>query len=268
MFLVRQILTLYFLSLGAASLRVPEDQKIHFLTYGSGKYQKAVKRISKEAQAFGMFNVFHAYDSGEELGSPETLELHKMVKHVQKDDEMFVQRGWPRIALIHKLLETELKDNDVLVYLDAGCTINKAGQKRFQEYLDIVHQNFGVLSMELPHPEAEYTNAHMMRVLNISKDSEIAKSNQIADTFIILRNNPAVRELVRTWKDMISKDVNLITDKYDQENKELSFHAHRHEQSLWSLLLKTRCGIQKCTIPDESYPITNVAPVTATRKKD
>ena len=35
----------------------------------------------------------------------------------------------------------ELKENDILIYLDAGCTININRKKRFNEYINVLMQN-------------------------------------------------------------------------------------------------------------------------------
>ena len=66
--------------------------------------------------------------------SPDDLSLtfkekHKDILHKSRGGGYWIWR--PKI-----ILDRENMEWDYLVYLDAGCTINKQGKKRFYEYIE------------------------------------------------------------------------------------------------------------------------------------
>ena len=99
---------------------------IHFITYGNDKFKQAKERILKEAKEFGEFKSITGY-------GPESLPKFFNTKY---KDILNLSRGggywiW-RPIIIHNALQ-KMNDNDFLVYLDAGCSINSKGKKRFNE---------------------------------------------------------------------------------------------------------------------------------------
>jgi hypothetical protein len=158
--------------------------------------------------------------------------------------------------LINKLLK-EVNENDIILYIDAGCEIFKNGIDRFRQYIEFVNLKSGILTMRLNGShlnEKIWTNNVMFNKFNISLDSEIANTPQIQSGFIMIRNTPETRLFFEEWKSHIVDDCLLITNKYNNVNRHSEFRDNRHEQSLLSIMLKLKYDVKDVSIVDETWP--------------
>ena len=104
------------------------------------------------------------------------------------------------------------------------------------------------------HPEWHYTNKNTIEFFrdnyNLKKDHVL--SGQLVCGIICMQNNSTVQSFFDTFFEIIDKDHDLITLKYDAVNPLEGFIMHRYDQSILSLLSKaTNVGY---IIPDETYP--------------
>jgi len=226
--------------------------KIYFMTYGSGKYKDTTKRLYEEVLFFGTFDKVLIYTDDD-----MTNEFWDIYKASQQNYN--IARGLPRIILLNKLLK-EINDNDIILYLDAGFEMYKNGVNRFNDYLKIVsNSKSGILTMRLNSndghlDEKRWTSKYVFDYFKVSLDSEIANSPQIESGFIMVRNTKETRMFFDDIENHIKKDYNLITKKYNNINKHEEFKDNRHEQSLLSVALKVKYGINDVSIPDETWP--------------
>ena len=97
--------------------------------------------------------------------------------------------------LLKKL--NEINDDDILIYLDAGCSINHKGKNRFYEYVDMLNKSDeDIISFKMSHlPEKHYTTKEIFNYFNVDINSSIANSGQILDGILIMKKN----------KDLIKK---------------------------------------------------------------
>jgi hypothetical protein len=137
------------------------DRKKVFLTFGGGTpgYHKRVETLCKQAEELDFFTDIHGYTEF----------------HLQQDNNFwnkhaqFIQyypRGYGywiwKSYLILKELE-KMKDDDVLMYIDAGCEINPDGKPRLYEYIDLLDQDpnqYGLIAFQLTHLEYKFTKKH------------------------------------------------------------------------------------------------------------
>ncbi len=224
-------------------------QKIHFITYGSGRFKEVTKRLREEAEAFGCFDEILIYTDDDM--NHEYWDIYEKSK---KDSN--IARGFPRTILINKLLK-EVNENDILLYLDAGFEIFKNGINRFKQYIEFVNFKSGILTMRLNGShlnEKIWTNNVMFNKFNISLDSEIANTPQIESGFLMIRNTPETRSFFEEWKSHIIDDCLLITNQYNNVNRHPEFKDNRHEQSLLSIMLKLKYDVKDVSIVDETWP--------------
>lgn len=170
--------------------------------------------------------------------------------------------------LIKKEMDS-LENGDVLVCMDDGCELNPAGRKRFEEYLRMLQKSTtGVLAFELPHKEIEYTKKEVLDYFDVSQ--EAMDSNQLMATILLFRKcNHSVR-LVEQWFRTLFDKPALFTDESDQKQQYPAFIAHRHDQSIFSLIRKIH-GAD--IIPDETCFLDfekegKTFPFLTTRKRD
>lgn len=238
------------------------NKVINFVTYGDNVYNNSKKRIKKQALDFGLFTKIH-------ICGPEHLDdnfKHKFKNILNK------KRGggywiW-KPYIINKIFEN-MDDGEYLVYIDAGCTINKSGIKRFYEYLDMLdNSEYGCFGFQMnQHLEKIWTKIEIFDNFNIDINSTIANSGQYVGGLQIFKKNDHSKKVIKLWLNTLYQNPQLFTDlKIKKQIKE--FKDNRHDQSICSIIRKIHGAI---VIPDETfYKNWNKGkeiPFLATRKK-
>jgi hypothetical protein len=208
---------------------------IHFITYGNHNYTNAKKRICDEARSVGWFDTITSY-------GPEDLDLEFQNKF---KDILVRPRGggywiW-KPYIIKKHLE-KIDDNDILIYMDAGCTINPSGIDRFKEYMEMLNNSDnGCISFDTCHQEKKLTNKEIFDYFNVDINSDIANSGQICATNIILKKDIYSINIVDLWFKTLHVNPLLFTDDYNNNpcNRERPEYIEtRHDQSVFSIIRK------------------------------
>lgn len=223
-------------------------QRIVFLTFGGPtvNYHNRVLLICKQAESLNIFN---------EIRGVTDLDL--------KDNHPIFWRGygeflrnnrrgygfwlWKPYIIRHTLQDIET--NDIIVYMDAGCTINPEGKQRLNEYIDLLNNQseFDILSFQMHAlSEVKYSKLALLEYLNINEIDR--NSGQCMATVIILRKGKHSTTVVNKWYET-SILPDLINDKHSPLENKL-FIDHRHDQSIYSLLVKKMGSIK---IADETF---------------
>lgn len=241
------------------------QKNIHFISYGDNKYHTAKQRIKAEAINFGIFSSINIY-------SPSDIDN----KFAQKyKDILCKQRGggywlWKE-HFVSKKLE-EVNYGDYIVYCDSGCTINKNGLDRFNEYISMLDNNpnnYGIISFQMDCIEEQFTTSQIFSKLNVATNN-IKKSGQYIGGILIIKKCEHVLNIFNDFFNILDNDHNLITDHYNKVNQNESFVDNRHDQSILSVIRKIRGSI---VIPDETYYLNfncdkaHKVPFLATRKR-
>lgn len=206
--------------------------KVHMITYGNEKFVKSKRRIFNEAINTGWFDTITLY-------GPEDLDEEFKLKfqNILKQPRIGGYGIW-RPYIIKKKLN-EINDNDILIYIDAGCSINPKGKKRFKEYIAMLNKNdVGVISFQMLYKERHWTTREIFNYFNVDIDSKLANTGQILDTVIIMKKNKNLINMNNIWFKTIYDNPLLFTDYYNKENQELYFRDNRHEQSIFSVIRK------------------------------
>ena len=106
-----------------------ENKKIHFITYGNNKYNKAKKRIKIEAEKSGFFNTIKIYDN-KDLDI-NFIKKYEKILNLKKGGGYWI---WKFNIILKRL--NEINENDFLIYLDSGCSVNKYGKKKIQRIFE------------------------------------------------------------------------------------------------------------------------------------
>lgn len=79
----------------------------------------------------------------------------------------------------------KINDNDILVYSDAGCTINPNGTNKLLEYFNTVNNsNYGILSFKMIHLEKSWSK---MYIVDYYDAHDVLETGQLNATTFILR---------------------------------------------------------------------------------
>lgn len=218
---------------------------IHLITYGNFRYEESKKRLCSEAEETGWFDSITSY-------GPEDLDNNFKIsfENILNQDRGGGYWIW-KPYLIKKQLE-KINDNDVLIYLDSGCSINKNGKKRLDEYIEILKNgDYGCISFQMNHLlEKTWTTKEIFKQFNVEEDGEIANAGQIVSGIQIIIKNPKSIKLVNTWNETLYENPLLFTDHYRDQHS--YFIENRHDQSVFSVIRKIN-SMNTAFLTDETW---------------
>lgn len=220
-----------------------KKQKIHLICYSNTLFKKSQDRLAEEAASTKWFDTITKYD--ETLLSLEFKSTFENILNQKRGGGYWI---W-KFDIISKKM-SEIDDNDIVIYIDSGCSINKNGLERLNDYIDMVNNNItGTISFQTPHIEKTYTIMEIFKFFNIVEDKKITDSGQYMATVIIMRKCPASREIISNCINCLKINKLLITDYYNK-NQEDYFKDARHDQSILSVIRKMYDTV---VINDETY---------------
>ena len=205
---------------------------IHLITYGDNKYEESKKRLCNKANNLGWFDTIKSY-------GPDDLDVNF---NEQFKNILELPRGggcsiW-KPYIINKRMD-EIEDNDILLYLDAGCYINSSGFARFTEYIEMLNNcNEGCISFSMSnHIEKKWTCKEIFEYFNIYEDSDILNTGQILSGIIMLKKNANSIHIIDLWLKTLYNNSKLFTDNYN-ENQRVEYIENKHDQSILSVISK------------------------------
>ena len=137
-----------------------------------------------------------------------------------------------------------------MIYLDAGCTINLQGEKRFFEYIDLLSNSKQyILSFQLSHIEKQYTIKEIFEYFNLDLNGKEANSRQIVGGILIMKKIPELIAIINTQLQLYTDNQLLVTDHYSK-NQNGYFIDNRHDQSIFSIIRKLNDSI---LLDDETF---------------
>jgi hypothetical protein len=224
------------------------NQQRVFITFGgpTENYQKRSKILEEQARKSNFFTC--AIGLTDEYLKSKPIFWRKHGDFLEQNTRGYGFWLWK--PYIIKMFLDAVNDGDILVYADAGCEINVQGSQRYQEYLNLLNNNVegkGVLSFQLNHLEIRFTKKQVLDRYNVSKEKMYSGQNMA--TVILLKKNEHSKNLVDEWYQMAEKYEN-ICDISTSETVYSEFVDHRHDQSLFSLVVKKHGSI---SLPDETF---------------
>ena len=232
--------------------------KTHLISYGNEKYANSRQRLHQEAITFGLFDSIKIYDP--------TMLTHAF--KIKFDKILKMPRGggywiW-KLDIILQELEN-MKENDILIYLDAGYTLNTGGKERYKDYINLLQNSeHNFIGFQNKFIEASWTTKQLFNAFGIS-DLDIG-STQLVGGCMIYKKNPRLIEMLQEIIHVLENNPLLITDHYNN-NQETYFIDNRHDQSIFSIVRKKYGGIILRNEVDLSKNVS-ILPFWATRISD
>jgi hypothetical protein len=233
-----------------------------FLTFGgpTPNYRNRAKIVAEQAKQMNWFTSSIGITDEFLRNHPTFWEKHG--KFLESNKRGYGYWLW-KPFLIKTFLD-KLEEGDILVYADAGCTINKGGMSRLLEYNEMLNNcpnNYGILSFQMhQHSEITWTKRELCEFIktdiceldelyrtSLSYD-EILLTGQCIATSVIIKKNAHSVGVINKWYEFACNYI-LINDNITIEPY-IHFKDHRHDQSIYSLLVKKYGSIK---IPDETY---------------
>ena len=204
---------------------------------------KRVKIVCEQAKTLRYFDKIIGY-TDQDL-KQDTEYWGKYGNFIESNPRGFGFYMW-KSSVVKRTMD-EMNDNDILIYIDAGCTINSYGKKRLDEYVDMVRKSdHGIISFQMELSSQKYTKKELFDYMEVSP--EYQNKNQFVAGILILRKNENTKKIVDEWF-RVSHIHEMINDQLSS-TQHPDFIDHRHDQSILSILFYRYGSI---IIPDETF---------------
>lgn len=209
-----------------------KGRNIYLCAFANIELMPSIIRFYNQAKESNFFDNIFIYN---EYNLPKDEKFEALLSHKLVPSRGFGYWCWKPFIIL-KTLEN-LKDGDILVYADVGCHINKEGEKRFYEYLDIVIEH-KALCYKSHWVEAHYTKADLFNYFDKLKDKNITDTSMRPATICIFEKNDINLEFVNKWLQVFYDDFSLVDDTPSKLPNLDGFIEHRHDQSVFSIFSK------------------------------
>ncbi len=191
----------------------------HFITFGTSDWADAATRVGSEATATGLFDAVRVF---------REIDLHDWpLRAAARGTRGFGFWGWkPWLAL--RVLD-EIKDDDLLIYSDAGNTITNS--HRWSTYFEMARAR-SFVGFFTQYIEQQYTKADLLCELPGQW-----LTPQIWAGAWILKKCAATIDLMHDWR-RVFMNPSLVDDSPSELPNAPGFIEHRHDQSALSILVK------------------------------
>jgi hypothetical protein len=233
--------------------------KLHLLTFadnhlsqfGLNTYNKKAERLIGQSHQFSLFSKIHYY-TAESLFQkyPEFLAQHK--DFLESNLKKSIWKGYGywiwKPFLIWKTLQ-EIDEGDILLYSDTGCELHVSGKERFLEYLDIVKNNkHGNLFFGMSSLIKNWAKMDTVKYFNAEKIILAENKKEIIPGLLFTTNTEENRKFFKLFYESCC-NYHLIDDSPSVSPNITTFKEHRHDQSIFSILVHQHCADSIADIP-------------------
>lgn len=231
--------------------------KIVFITFGShGNYVDAGNRLIHQAKQLNIFTETILYTSEYLQNDPEFWSRHS--DFITTNRRGFGYWLW-KSYITKKTMET-MADGDILLYLDCGCELDLNRKENLLKCIHVVKTDKIVGTKVNAHLERRWNKMDLIKKLDMNKNEYLNTDQRQGGTNLFLVCEET-RLLVNEWYDVCC-EYNNINDSPSVIPNARDFRAHRHDQSVFSLLTKKYNIFSKTTLDNAIYVYRNLTGVT------
>lgn len=216
---------------------------IYFCSFASSDMKRSLNRIGKQADSMGIFTKNFLYT---EKQLPEYAQKRcNDIINATGTRRGYAYWSWKPV-IVNEVL-SKVNNGDIVFYSDAGSHINPRGKKMF---LDIIEQaklhNIWAIKLSGGLTNLKYTKADTIEYFNklynssglSEKFNDVLIDGQIeAGTFVLIKNDKTV-QIMKQFESLMSlENLHYFDDSVSEKNEDPDFVTHRHDQSVFSLLL-------------------------------
>lgn len=209
--------------------------KKYFLTFGAPNknFHEAVNRLCIQANNTNLFNNIDGLTEKDLMNDKKFWQTYgEFIKTNKRGYGYWIWK--PHI--IKKALE-KMNDGDILLYMDCGCELNYLAKNKIEEYFELAKTK-KILATISGHSECKYTKMDLIKFLQMENDVDLLKKTQYQTNCIIMCKCDDVVKIINEWHSICSEHHNLINDTPSNNKNFDEFVDHRHDQSVFSLLVK------------------------------
>jgi hypothetical protein len=206
------------------------------ITFGAGgqNYTDACERIAQQGQHTGLFDKIIIYTESDLR--KDDIFWSKHSTFIEENKRGFGYWIW-KSYIIKKTME-QMKEDDVLLYLDCGCEISTRKTDDIRVFLDDYIKTDYIIASSNGCMESSFSKMDLIIRLNM-ENSTYLNEPQIQAGAILFLVCEKVINFISEWYELCC-DYHLIDDSPSVNINIDSFYEHRHDQSIFSLLGKKR----------------------------
>lgn len=239
------------------------------VSFADRRMARSLCRLQKQLNDINFFDKLKMFNE---------CDLSFDFRHFFKDKLIHGSRGYGywcwKPQVIAQILD-EMNDGDSLLYLDAGCHVNKSGFDRLAEYFQILENSkTGVLAFQaIPpspdisplyydgrklfnQPNFEWIKGDLFDYFGVRNEIIYTHSQAIGAGIICIKKTPSSVDLINEWLNIITRDFSLLDDTPSKSPNLDGFKQHRHDQAIFSLLC-LRYRVQTLSAYEYWYPTSS-----------
>jgi hypothetical protein len=208
--------------------------KVGFITFAGGDifWRISSKRIVFQAKNSKEFVKIKCYKPGD----LKYIASEKDYAFIADNSRGFGYWLWKPIVVLDFLLNNP--GVEAILYADAGCDLNfnLDSKIRWHDYLDHL-QNYDCVVFKMELIEKHWTKEELF--LAFPKYRDYKDSEQILGGVFLMTRDFAINFCEKWLNLMRQHNYHLLVDDYDKKIQIKNFKQHRHDQSFFSLLVKS-----------------------------
>lgn len=243
--------------------RKPDLTSVHLLSFADSSLGGSRKRFIRQARSMKFFNSVKVFD--ENNLSEKFRSQHSSI--VRKGVRGFGYWIWKPEIISQRI--KSIKTGDVLIYADVGFHICPAGKNRLRAHiLELTKSHHDMLVFQASEPteypvydgralplylDSHWTKGDLLDALNMRSTPSI-HTPTIGAGLIFVKKTPTAQEFIEKWRDFSNRHPGLLDDSPSQSENLDGFVEHRHDQSLFSLLVKRDGNVIRKSAFEYWYP--------------
>lgn len=231
--------------------RTDVPQHLHFCCFSDNKYPNIRIRMKHWCESSQTFESYHIWTEKELQNSALWTATKQAFVSQPQHRRGYGYWIWKPLVVLQTL--SAIPVNHYLLYADGGCMLNLSpmGKARLQHYLDLIQKEKKAgLAFAISHPEVAWTKEDTIHAIFPELDR---RSTQICSGIFIVRHIPEMISFLKIWASWVDPEhTHLLDDSPSILSNSTEFQEHRHDQSIWSLLVKKHENLF-VVLPDETY---------------
>jgi hypothetical protein len=201
---------------------------------GSSDFHSAGKRIISQASQFALF------DQQICVTESDLVEICPQIFDTFSEDELTVRNkygfySW-KSSIANAAMQGFWGKYDLVFYLDAGCELVPSFWNiRKLKKMMISAENKGIVAFAINTTEREYTKKLLLENMQVSETSISSNQFQSGSWFLY---GDIGRDFAFQWDQKVWESRKFIDESISPFGEDEQFIAHRHDQSVFSLLCK------------------------------
>ena len=124
-------------------------------------------------------------------------------------------------------------------YADIGCHLNKSGEKRLNEYFEIVDNSpSGMLAFQTAYQEKKWTKADLFDYFDYCKNSNIVESWKVSATLFIINKSDTAIKIIQEWLEVFYNNLSLVDVSPSKRRNYEGFIENRQDKVYFHYLLR------------------------------